>query len=342
MAKPPLSMRPTGWFQVAWSNEIAVGDVHKMHYFGEEMVAWRAQSGRLTVMNAYCEHLGAHLGFGGHVEGEVIECAFHGWQWNNEGRNVCIPYESRPNRGRRMRVYPVVERNESVYIWHDVEGRDPFFEAPDVFASFADGSSLADYYPQQRLYREALEMHPQYVLENGVDFAHFKFVHQTPIVPIFTRHDFAEPVSYVDFTITFEGDDEQKIEDVGSGVEAINGGLGIAVTKSWGMVDNRTISAITPVDDTTSDVRFMAYIGRTPGKDTERAQTKAHEFGEEIIRQFSQDIHIWSHQRYSDPPALSSSEFEGFTAIREWARQFYPDGRGGSAAELQSSAAEAR
>lgn len=77
-------------------------------------------------------------------------------------------------------------------------------------------------------------MHPQYVLENGVDFAHFKYVHQTPIVPVFTRHDFAQPVSYVDFTITFEGDDGQKIEDVNSGVQAINGGLGIAVTKSWG------------------------------------------------------------------------------------------------------------
>ena len=106
MAKPPLSMKPTGWFQVAWSDEIPIGDVHKMHYFGREMVAWRAQSGRLTVMDAYCEHLGAHLGFGGHVEGEVIECAFHGWQWNHEGRNVCIPYEKRPNRGRRMRTYP--------------------------------------------------------------------------------------------------------------------------------------------------------------------------------------------------------------------------------------------
>ena len=62
MAKPPLSMKPTGWFQVAWSDEINVGDVHKMHYFGQEMVAWRAQSGRITVMDAYCEHLGAHLG----------------------------------------------------------------------------------------------------------------------------------------------------------------------------------------------------------------------------------------------------------------------------------------
>jgi hypothetical protein len=103
------------------------------------------------------------------------------------------------------------------------------------------------------------------------------------------------------------------------------------------MIDNRTISAITPVDESTSDVRFMAYIGRTPGKDTERAAQKAADFGEEIIRQFRQDIHIWSHQRYSDPPALSSSEYEGFTAIRKWALQFYPDGRGGSAADLAST-----
>jgi phenylpropionate dioxygenase-like ring-hydroxylating dioxygenase large terminal subunit len=64
MAKPPLSMKPTGWFQVAWSAEIGVGDVRRMTYFGQEMVAWRAQSGQLTVMDAYCEHLGAHLGFG--------------------------------------------------------------------------------------------------------------------------------------------------------------------------------------------------------------------------------------------------------------------------------------
>ncbi len=333
MAKPPLSMKPTGWFQVAWSDEIGVGDVHRMTYFGEEMIAWRAQSGRLTVMNAYCEHLGAHLGYGGHVQGDVLQCPFHGWQWNHEGRNVCIPYQERPNRGRRIRTYPVVERNSSVYIWHDIDGREPFFDAPDIFADFGERTAQ-DYYPQQRLFRQGLELHPQYVLENGVDFAHFKFVHQTPIVPVFTRHDFAQPVSYVDFTITFSGDDGQTIDDVNSGVEAINGGLGIAVTKSWGMVDNRTISAVTPVDDRTSDVRFMVYIGRTPGRDDQRTEDRACRFGEEVIRQFTQDIHIWSHQRYSDPPALAAAEYEGFTAIRRWAMQFYPDGLGGSAADL--------
>ena len=125
MAKPPLSMKPTGWFQIAWSDEIGVGDVHTMKYFGQEMIAWRAESGQLTVMNAYCEHLGAHLGFGGIVAGEVLQCPFHGWQWSHEGRNVCIPYEDRPNRGRRIKTYPVTERNASVYIWHDELGRDP-------------------------------------------------------------------------------------------------------------------------------------------------------------------------------------------------------------------------
>jgi hypothetical protein len=156
---------------------------------------------------------------------------------------------------------------------------------------------------------------------------------------VFTRHDFDDPVSYVDFTITFEGADDQKIEDVKSGVEAINGGLGIAVTKSWGMVDNRTISCVTPVDEFTSDVRFTVYIGRptTQVRDPAGAEAKAQEFGEEIIRQFSQDIHIWAHQRYSDPPALTGAEVEGFSAIRKWALKFYPDGKGGSAAELAAA-----
>ena len=317
-------MTPTGWFQVAWSDEIAVGAVHRMTYFGRDLVAWRAQSGRLAVMDAHCEHLGAHLGYGGHVQGEAIQCPFHGWQWDVRGHNVAIPYEPRPNPGRRMRTYPVTERNDSVYIWHDEQRREPFFDVPDIFADFT-GGSVSEYYPQMRLHRERVRLHPQYVLENGVDFAHFKFVHNTPIVPLFTRQEFDGPVSYVDFTITFEGDDAQSIDDVSSGVEAINGGLGVAVTKSWGMVDNRTISAITPVDEDTCDVRFMVYIGRKPGDDSAKAAAKATDFGQMVIDQFAADIDIWSHQRYQSNPALALSEHDSFMAFRTWAAQFYPD-----------------
>jgi 3-ketosteroid 9alpha-monooxygenase subunit A len=326
MAKPTLSMKPTGWFQVAWSAEVGVGEVRRMKYFGREMIAWRSAAGDVAVMDAYCEHLGAHLGFGGHVEGDRIVCPFHGWEWNREGRNVCVPYEKHPNRGRRIRSYPVAECNESIFIWHDVEGRQPHFDVPDVFTGFEDGMTAADYYPAysvSTLHRERLELHPQYIMENGVDFAHFTYVHKVPIVPIFTRQDFGEPVAYVDFTIAFDA--STPADDINSGVQAINAGVGAAVTKSWGMIDNRTLSAVTPVDDETSDVRFTVWIGRTPGDDRPEACPKALRLAHGVIEQFEADLHIWAHQRYSDPPALSPKEFEGFRALRTWAAQFYPD-----------------
>jgi 3-ketosteroid 9alpha-monooxygenase subunit A len=108
-------------------------------------------------------------------------------------------------------------------------------------------------------------------------------------------------------------------------VRAINAGVGAAVTKSWGMIDNRTLSAVTPVDDETSDVRFTVWIGRAHGDDRPAASSKAQRLALGVIEQFEADLHIWSHQRYSDPPALSPKEFEGFRALRTWAAQFYPD-----------------
>ncbi|KAA9156555.1 Rieske (2Fe-2S) protein [Amycolatopsis acidicola] len=327
MAKPPLSMKPTGWFQVAWSAEIEVATVRRMHYFGRELVAWRGESGAVTVMDAYCEHLGAHLGYGGTVLGDRIQCPFHGWEWNAAGRNVCIPYEPRPNLGRKITTYPVAERNEAVYIWHDAEGGEPYFDVPDVFTSWDDGARAAGYhpaYPGSLLLREGLELHPQYVLENGVDFAHFKYVHKVPIVPIFTRHDFGGPVSYVDFTISFDGS-AASADEIDSGVHAINAGLGLAVTKSWGMLDNRTATAVTPVDDSTCDVRFSVWIGRQPGVSEEESGAIARRQSQGVVDQFLADVEIWSHQRYADPAALARGEYAGFTALREWARQFYPE-----------------
>lgn len=327
MARTPLSMEPTGWFQVAWSPEIAVGDVHTMKYFSREMVAWRSASGKVSVFDAYCEHLGAHLGHGGHVEGENLVCPFHGWEWNDQGRNVCIPYEKHPNRGRRIRSYPAVERNEAVWIWFDVDGRPPYFEVPDMFADFDDDKTADDYYqpyPAATLFRPGLAIHPQYVMENGVDFAHFKFVHKTPFMPEFTRHDFAGPVSHVDFTIAFE--EGATLESTSSRVESLNAGLGCSVTKSFGMLDNRTMPAVTPVDDETSDVRFTVWIGRKEGEADEPMTHYGETMAGLIIEQFEADIEIWAHQRYSDPPALSQKEFQGFTALRTWATQFYPNG----------------
>ena len=61
---PPI---PNGWFAVAFSKELVDGEVKRVRYFGEELVLFRTRSGRAAVLDAYCPHLGAHLGVGAAV-----------------------------------------------------------------------------------------------------------------------------------------------------------------------------------------------------------------------------------------------------------------------------------
>src|SRR6476620_10169548 len=83
---------PTGWYIMAWSTDVAAGQVKPVHYFGRDMVCFRTASGELSVLDAYCQHLGGNLGVGGKVEGDDIVCPWHGWHWRGDGTNSLIPY----------------------------------------------------------------------------------------------------------------------------------------------------------------------------------------------------------------------------------------------------------
>ena len=89
---------PSGWFQVGWSEELAepgADVIKRMRYFGRDLVMYRAASGQVVVLDAYCPHMGAHLGYGGTVCGNAIQCPYHGWQWGPAGENVQIPYSAK-------------------------------------------------------------------------------------------------------------------------------------------------------------------------------------------------------------------------------------------------------
>ena len=70
----PYTEFPTGWFALAASHEVAPGAVKPLHNFGIDLVLFRTESGQVVVTDPYCPHLGAHLGYGGRVEGETIRC----------------------------------------------------------------------------------------------------------------------------------------------------------------------------------------------------------------------------------------------------------------------------
>ncbi|MET8214122.1 Rieske 2Fe-2S domain-containing protein [Streptomyces sp. NPDC005373] len=348
MGSMALSMKPTGWFQVAWSAEIEPGAVRRMRYFGQELIAYRGAGGKLTVMDAYCEHLGAHLGHGGTVNGDNIVCPFHGWEWNCQGRNVHIPYQERANKVRRIRVWPVVERNEGVFVWHDLEGRDPLYEVPDIFALFDDEAKAEDYYrayPECVLSREALPIHPQYVIENGVDFAHFKFVHRTDEVPTFTRQDFDEWCFYADFDMKWRPSKTSsatgEAQVVHGGTQAFNAGISLGFSRSWGTANSRSLITVTPVDDETSDIRSTSWLEKLPGDDGPARPEKLERRVRVANNQFLADVNIWEHQRYTEPPGLATAEARGFRMVRRWARRFYPEGERGSGAAEQDAGVEA-
>jgi 3-ketosteroid 9alpha-monooxygenase subunit A len=136
----PYAGHPTSWYQIGWSAEFEVAVAKPLRYFGTELVAYRGESGRLYLSDAFCLHLGAHLGYGGIVEGDCITCPFHGWTWGPSGENVAVPY-SRPAKMKlQLRHWHVREVDGVVLAWYDAEHQPPAWEPPRFVA---EGASLA-------------------------------------------------------------------------------------------------------------------------------------------------------------------------------------------------------
>lgn len=52
----------SGWFFVHYSDDLRIGDVKTLRYFGQDLVLFRNEGGEAGMLDAYCPHLGAHLG----------------------------------------------------------------------------------------------------------------------------------------------------------------------------------------------------------------------------------------------------------------------------------------
>src|SRR5262249_18981693 len=129
MRRFPFSANPVGWFSVATSNELPVGGVLPLRYLGRDIVAFRGDDGVARVLDAFCPHLGAHLGHGGTVVGDTIRCPFHGWRFDGAGSCAEAPYARKTPRAE-LRSWLVCERNGFVMIHHHPGGEPPAWDVP--------------------------------------------------------------------------------------------------------------------------------------------------------------------------------------------------------------------
>lgn len=305
---------PFGWFKVALPADVPAGEVVTRRFFGTELVLWRTTDGTVACHEAFCAHLGAHLGVGGVVEGDCVRCPFHGWTYDAAGANVEIPYADRPNRKARLRAFPVREHAGIVFAWYHPRGDDPLWELLDV--PEYDDPAYGDYLVFDYTIRTCL----QELGENGFDHAHFQFVHSHPRVGTTE-------------SVTFEGYDRTVLTSqqfpsskgpVDARIDVFGRGPGFAVTRYRGLIDASLIGCSTPIDDETVQLTFLFMLRRPDTDDGGHTERIAKAFVDSVTREVQQDIPIWEHKRYVDAPALAPSE-KPIADWRRWFAQFYVD-----------------
>jgi nitrite reductase/ring-hydroxylating ferredoxin subunit len=348
---PRNPVMPTGWFQVGWSGDLKPGDVRALRYFGQDLVLYRGRtSGRAVVLNAYCPHLGAHLGHqfsdlegiltgeGGGVDGDNIVCPWHQWAWTPEGRCANVPYSDRTFRGKGPAPWRVREVNGTILVWHDLLGREPSWEPP-VMPECVEGADFYPIHPWSIKDWKGVSIRPQQVMENSADFSHLRYVHRHP--GDIEVEDVRVDGPYFGSTITtnFEtprGKAPGKIEPAAWGV-------GLLAVRLTGIHEIIHIANTTPIDESTSDF-FTALVARkVPGEPEPPKLVLAMLAGEQ--REVERDLHMWRYAKWIDRPPFTREEAAGYRALRQWATQFYPDvdgiggnGNGGSSNGVEQDA----
>lgn len=322
-----LSMKPTGWFQIGWSAQIAPGGVAPLRYFGEDLVAFRDEQGALAVMDAHCKHLGAHLGYGGKVKNGCVVCPYHGWTWDKRGNNAMIPYQDKPT-GAKLRTRHVIERHGLIFMWHDPAGGAPRegWDLPDLFTAFDLPGNEIDHhpcYPHAVVDKPGEPIHPQLIQENAADCMHFRFTHGAPEDPELLSFETsgARWMSRMGFK-------SPKTKQVAMTLHTLNLGPGLSFAAFDGRAPYRLILTATPVDDAVSDLRVSYFLPRDPTSPDRMTEAQLA-FANHTIELFEEDARIWRHQVFVQRPVFARQDIAGYTALRKWSEQFYeaPEGK---------------
>ena len=114
------------------AGDLAVGEVKPARYFGQDLAVWRGEDGQARMVDAYCKHLGAHMGHGGKVHGNLLECPFHAWRYDGEKGVVKeIPYaKAIPPQVKRKctRTWHIREANQWLWMWYHPEDAAPLYD----------------------------------------------------------------------------------------------------------------------------------------------------------------------------------------------------------------------
>ncbi len=306
----PFPPYPDGWFLLCTSAELDPGQVRPLRYFGTDLVLFRDASGTAVLVDAYCPHMGAHLGYGGVVDGDGLRCPFHNWRFGSDGRCTEAPYSPRTKPPDvTLRRWQVAEVDGLVLVCHDGSGRGLPWQLPRRPEFGTDG------WVGYASTRWTVRMHTQEVAENVPDTSHFSYVHSVPTLPV-AEVEIDRDV-WRQATV---GRTPYGVETWGTQQELF--GLGLIWLCNRGPAKLRFLTAVTPVDAEYVELRLLYLANEGPGATELSPRSRAAI--DMISENTGRDIPIWEHKRYETRPHLVPGDGP-IGRLRHWARQFYAE-----------------
>jgi len=315
---------PRGWFMVAESEKVT-GIPQGVRFFGQDFALYRGKdSGKVFLLDAYCPHMGTHLAKNstsyvvqdGAVEGDSIRCPYHAWRFGPDGKCNQIPYASGPIPPQaKVRSWPVKESMGAVFVWHDAEGGEPEWDVPFI-DKWDDPSWVRWRFDDLG----KINVHPQEILDNITDVAHFNPVHGSLTKYFeneFRGHTATQRMAGGHRTLTTEGGPLLV-------TEAIYHGPSVLITSMSGTHDSYIYIAHTPVDDGSTYVWHALMVKSPTGSAiaTEADVPIARQYQDFALAAFAQDFDVWKHKQ----PCIQGLFVQGdgpFHKQRTWYKQFY-------------------
>ncbi len=275
---------------------------------GRELVLFRTEDGGAHVLDAYCPHMGAHLGHGGRVQDGHLQCPFHGWRFNGQGSCVAIPHADKVPPGAKLDAWPVHELDGVILVHHAPEHSEPTWRVPALPEAHSEDWVLF----HKKQWR--IRTHVQEISENIVDPVHFRYVHGTLSLP---EAEFSSE-GHV-FRIDSKVVQPTPRGPVNGRIQAEAHGAGYWAIRFTGITDVTFISAATPVGPEHVALRHTFFARMPP--EVGATHNVGRALVTEIIRQVEEDIPIWENKIYRTRPLLSAGD-RSIPAFRHWSRQF--------------------
>jgi hypothetical protein len=244
----------------------------------------------------------------------AIVCPFHGWEFDGDGTNTRIPYSERTNAKAQIRSYPVVELGDHfIMAWYHP------FDAEPTYAIDAPPELTDPEFDEWSTQHFSVAAAVQELAENSVDGPHFRYVHNTDVVPEIQSYEAEGPIASMRSIQRFPT--PRGVVD--GRIDVDNHGPGFGVTRFSGIVDTFLVGAAIPVDANRTDVRFSFKVRKLGDGETTSNVGKA--FIREVCKQFEEDRPIWENKAHVTRPALADTD-PPFMKFRKWYAQFYAEG----------------